>query len=193
MNDERPDWLDKHLATLPREINPGRDLWPEIAERVRRPSRSWVPAAAIAASVILGVGAMWTALRVQSPVPGQTVAVAPETTPQESVQRESVPEMMTASFGPARARYSQDWPRIREEIGPETAAVIEHNLDIIRRANADLSLALERQPDNPALRRLLRQTLAKELDVYQRAWDASRHTASTNPEPGAGNFRGSLL
>jgi len=188
MNDERPEWLDKHLAALPREINPGRDLWPDIAGRIRKPARSWLPAAALAASVILGVGAVWMALRVQAPAPQPAVAVQQESAPQESV-----PEMMTASFGPTRARYSQEWPQVREQIDPATAAVIERNLEIIRRANADLVLALEQQPDNPALRRLLRQTLAKELDVYQQAWNVSRRMASAGSGPGPGNFGGSLL
>jgi hypothetical protein len=70
--------------------------------------------------------------------------------------------------------------------------VIERNLEIIHRANVDLQIALEQQPDSPALRRLLRQTLAKEIDVYQRAWDASRHVAATGGA-GSGNWRGSQL
>ena len=184
MNDtERPDWLNKHLATLPREISPGRDLWPDIVRRVGEPAHRRWSAVALAASVALGIGAAWLGWRMQSPAPAPAVAI----------ERESVPEMMVASFGPARARYSQDWPRIREQIGPQTAAVIEHNLEIIRRANADLVVALEQHPDNPSLRRLLRRTLAKEIAVYQRAWDASRHLASTNADPGSGNLRGSLL
>jgi len=181
---EKPEWLRKHLASLPAEIAPSRDLWPGIEGRLRAPaSRTWIPAS-IAAGVVLGAAALllsWQAFETDAgsgPVAGAELPM---------------PTDETDPWGPARARYAQEWPKIREQIGPETAAVIERNLEIIRRANVDLQIALERQPDNPALRRLLRQTLAQEVAVYQRAWNASRQVATTGSPPGSANWRGTQL
>jgi hypothetical protein len=180
MNDERPEWLDKHLATLPREMTPGRDLWPGIESRIRAPRRWWIPASVAAGAMAAAMAWMLAGQMGQEQAPVPAVASVELPAPVDQAD----------PWSPARARYSQEWPAVREQLGPETAAVIERNLEIIHRANVDLQIALEQQPDNPALRRLLRQTLAKEIDVYQRAWDASRHVAATG---GSGNWRGTQL
>jgi hypothetical protein len=187
MNDERPDWLEKHIGALPREISPGSDLWPDIEGRIREPAMRRWPVAAIAASLAVGVIGGWLALRTQDTSPDAPMVPVPVAAVEVPVPAEGLDP-----WEPARARYSQEWPAVREQLGPETAAVIERNLEIIHRANVDLQIALEQQPDNPALRRLLRQTLAKEIDVYQRAWNASRHVVTTGGA-GSGNWRGSQL
>jgi hypothetical protein len=167
---EKPDWLRKHLASLPAEMSPSRDLWPGIEGRIRAPARRrWLPAS-IAAGVLLGVAALVLSSRVGELDHGSQPVAVLELPP---------PAGGSDPWESARLRYSQDWPTVRDQLGPETATVIERNLEIIHRANVDLQIALERQPDNPALRRLLRQTLAKEIEVYQQAWDASRFVATT--------------
>ena len=75
---------------------------------------------------------------------------------------------------PVRAEYEAQWPALRAQLDPETARVVEHNLKIIHKANAELARALERQPDSPVLRQLLRQTMNQEVEVYRRAAAAGR-------------------
>lgn len=180
---ERPDWLEKHLAALPRELVPPRDLWPGTEKRLRASPRRLLIPASIAAGLAIGAVALVITGQLEDrDAAREAVAIVELPPPQEG----------SDPWEPARARYAQDWPAIREQIGPETAAVIERNLEIIRRANVDLQIALERQPDNPALRRLLRQTLAKEIDVYKRAWEASRQVAA-GTDSGPAHWRGSLL
>jgi hypothetical protein len=180
---EKPDWLRKHLASLPAEMSPSRDLWPGIEGRIRAPAaRRWLPAS-IAAGVMLGVAALVLSSRVGERDHGSQPVAVVEPSPADG----------SDPWESARLRYSQDWPTVRDQLGPETAAVIERNLEIIHRANVDLQIALERQPDNPALRRLLRQTLAKEIEVYQQAWDATRFVAATGGASGSTHWRGTQL
>lgn len=83
MNDSEPHPLRDHLDRLPREIPPGRDLWPEIRARLetrpaRPPRTAWVLPLAAAAGLALAAVLFWP--RFAAPTPSwevDTMAGAP--------------------------------------------------------------------------------------------------------------------
>ena len=165
-DNDKPAWLKQHLDALPRELNPDCDLWPGIAQRLDRPRRAWIPVAIGASLAISVVSALFTwRMHEQRQVEAVALLAA-----QQYLQQIESPYLA------ARATYEQQWPALRAQLDQDTAALIERNLAIIRKANDELARALEKQPDNRGLQRLLRQTLNKETDVYQRALVAARDT-----------------
>ena len=162
---DTPDWLHAHLQALPADIPPARDLWPDIARRLDRPGHSrWMPVAA-AASILISVSATWFTWHVFEQQRRDAAAL---------VAAQQLLQQIQQPYQPVRAEYEAQWPTLRAQLDPETAKVVEHNLDIIRKANAELARALERQPDSPVLRQLLRQTMNQEMEVYRRAEAAGR-------------------
>lgn len=164
-NADTPDWLKPHLAALPAALPPARDLWPDIARRLDRPRHSRVMVFAVAASVIVSVTATFFTWRVF------------EQQRQDAAALLAAQQMLAQIQQPylhVRAGYEARWPELRAQLDPETAQVVEQNLAIIRRANAELSAALERDPGSTVLRQLLQQTLAQEVDVYRRVAAAGR-------------------
>ncbi len=164
VQNETPAWLQKHLDTLPAELPPVRDLWPEVAQQLdRQPRQRWLPIA-MAASVLVSVlSATLTWQMYQQRQTELSVASA-----------EQLLQQLESPYSQARVSYAEQWPKVRAALDPETAAIVERNLEIIRNAHQELAKALKKQPDDPALQQLMRQTLAKELEVYQTAENASR-------------------
>ena len=162
---DTPEWLRSHLQALPAEIPPARDLWPDIARRLDRAGHSrWMPAA-VAASVLISVAATWFTWQVFEQQRRDAAALLAA---QQMLQEIRQPYL------PVRAEFEVQWPALRAQLDPDTAAVVEHNLEIIHKANAELARALERQPNSPVVRQLLRQTMTQEVDVYRRAAAAGR-------------------
>ena len=164
---DRPEWLQEHLDALPRELEPRRDLWPGIVAGVQRGRRNfWVPVG-IAASLVLSASAAWfTWLGYQeSARNADTMATVA-----------GVLQQIQSPYVAVRADYAAQWPALRQELDPETAAVVEKNLAIIHQARTELVRALEKQPNDPALQQLLRRTLAAEVDLYQRVRSAARRS-----------------
>jgi ferric-dicitrate binding protein FerR (iron transport regulator) len=70
MSDNELRW---QLRQLQREIDPPRDLWPGIAERLQRPAvprrRPWFAAFAVAASLCVAAGLAWQLRQPATPAP----------------------------------------------------------------------------------------------------------------------------
>jgi len=171
MNDEdRTDPIMERARRLPREVPPARDLWPGIRARMDEDGRpraagwnTWVPAA-LAASVVVAVGivALLRASGPEAPGPGPGVAGTPvAATP--------------ASFGPsftlgpkyedARASLADDLEERLAALPPETREVVNRNLGAIRQAVDEINAALEGDPGNLLLQRLLMDAYHDELAV----------------------------
>jgi hypothetical protein len=56
----------------------------------------------------------------------------------------------------------------RERLSPETIASVERNLEVIDRALAEVRAALERDPGNKELTRMLVSTHRKKVDTLRR-------------------------
>jgi len=171
MNDELDKDLKQRIDALPRELEPTRDLWPGIEARLaRRTRRSWVPAA-VAASVVLSAASAFFTWNLYQAQQEEARALRAQIAAIES------------PYLPVRASYDREWGVLRTRLDPETAEVIERNVALIRQANQEILQALGENPRDPSLRRLLRQTLATEADVYRQAFSAAlRYSAAERPE-----------
>ncbi len=164
MNHDQPEWLRQQLDTLQPELQPSRDLWPEIAQQInRQPKQRWVPAAVAASVLVSAVSGIFTWQVYQQRQSDMAVANA-----------ERLLQQIESPYSQARVSYAEQWPSMRANLDPETAEIVERNLEIIGKAHQELAKALQKQPDDPALQQLMRQTLAKEIEVYQVAENASR-------------------
>ena len=164
VNSEQPEWLRKQLDTLSPELSPARDLWPDIAQQInRQPKQRWLPMAVAASVLVSAMSGIFTWQMYQQRQSEQAIANA-----------ERLLQQIESPYSQARVSYAEQWPTMRANLDPETAAIVERNLQIIGEAHKELVKALQKQPDDPALQQLMRQTLAKEIEVYQVAENASR-------------------
>lgn len=163
---------------LPREIQPERDLWPEIVARVaspsqhapsvRRPAFRW-SALAVAAVLLVGLTAIITARLVR---PGAGPAGG-EVRPDGSAS--VVPASLTG-LGDAFAEYERAAHALRSvladrrgRISPATLREVDDNLRIIDGAIASLRAALAESPDSPELTNLLAATYKQQIDLLKTA------------------------
>ena len=170
--------LIAEAAALPREILPARDLWPEVAERLRgaegarlvaRPARPFwrsPMAMAAAASVLVALTAtFWVRGHGPRPATGvtpgtlQTVASVDPSSDLLATER----EYARATTDLMAAIESQ-----KAALTPETRQVLDANLKTIDEALAQVRAALRKDPGNGALTHLLTSTHQKKLDALQR-------------------------
>lgn len=164
VNPDQPEWLRKQLETLPPELSPSRDLWPDVAQQInRQPKQRWLPVAVAASVLFSAVSGVFTWQLYQQRQGELAIANA-----------ERLLQQIESPYSQARVSYAEQWPTMRANLDPETAAIVERNLQIIGEAHQELVKALKKQPNDPALQQLMRQTLAKEIEVYQVAENASR-------------------
>jgi hypothetical protein len=160
--------IDAALQALPRDVAPGRDLWPGIESRLglrsSRPSATWLWQAA-AAVVLVAVSSLVTASLVRrgsAPVARLPVPAAPA-------------RAMPAAFGPEHSlsgEYEVARRQLATQLGeritslpPSARQKLEANLAEMRRAAEQINAALARQPGDPLLEELLLNTYQDELGV----------------------------
>jgi len=175
------------VAALPEEVQPQRDLWPEIATRLRgaegsrgvvlRPALArWSRPAALAAAaaVVLAVSAALV-MRGHGPTPvagppspqGSVQTVAAGTTPSDLLEAEREYARATADLMAALDKQ-------KDSLSPETRTALETNLKTIDDALAQLRTALRRDPGNAQLAHLLTSTHQKKIGALQRVVRLSR-------------------
>lgn len=153
-SDTLPEALRWQLRALRQPVEPGRDLWPDIAARLTpprraRPRRAW-GAWALAATIAmaLGVAVLWRAP--QAALRGDTVAAV-------VVQREA--EALTLQYRAA----------LRELPPPGSLALpVRTAFEELDREAAVIREALERDPDSRLLLEQLRRTYTRRLALTQR-------------------------
>jgi len=162
-------------AVLPKEIKPGRDLWPGIEQALVRKQpriepRNWQGLFAQAAAVILLVGAS----------SGLTYLAVTDGSSQVSpvgADVERVFEPVSGSFG-SRYNLGPDFLDARnvlaarlegemEKLSPESRAAVQKSLDSIHEAIVEINKALADEPDNVLLQDLLLRTYHEELALMQ--------------------------
>ena len=165
---DRNDRLVAEAGRLAREISPARDLWPGIAEAIRRPRRSrWVPMLAQAAAVVLLVGASSgvTYLAVkdnQQPVR----IVAPDLLFEPAAY--SADHALGPEYFEARSDMTARLDAELARLPPGVRAQVENNLVLIRNAIAEINAALETEPTNTLLQQLLLDAYQDEFSVMRR-------------------------
>lgn len=170
--------LIAEAAALPKEMLPARDLWPEVATRLRGPEgarlvarptlATWRSpmAMAAAASVLLALTAtLW--VRGHGPRPAtevtpgtlQTVASVDPGADLLDTERE---------YARATADLMAAIESQKAALTPETRQVLDANLETIDEALAQVRAALRKDPGNGPLTHLLTSTHQKKLDALQR-------------------------
>jgi hypothetical protein len=175
MNSETFGSVDEALACLPRELSPTRDLWPAIAhaigpgaarERPRPDLPRWprwpVALAASVALVSLVAALSWSVLR---PPATTTLAQGGAAAPAQQTMV-SFESPRNAAFLSARAALESTYAQRLALLAPATRARVQADLGIIRKANADIRDALNRDPASPLLQQLLRSTWQQEIELY---------------------------
>jgi hypothetical protein len=169
--------LDAHLAQLPREIVPERDLWPHIERAlevlpVALPTRRWhVPlalAAGLAVAVTVGMIG-WQVARW-----GGAGATADSSAAERALSA-------NPGYVRTRATLEQTYRERLELLAPDTRHRVERDLALIRAANADIRRALASDPDSAVLSRLLESTLQQEFDLYATVVRTTEPVNQRNP------------
>lgn len=168
------DALMRAAAALPREIKPGRDLWPGIAQAiaVQQPQRHWwnggfAQAAAVLLLIAGSSGVTYLAIKDDS---GSLSPVA--------VEGERIFQPVAGSFGSrynlgpefqdARDGLAEMLDSEMEKLSPDSRAEVQKNLDVIRAAIVEINKALANEPDNVLLQDLLIRTYHDELALMQK-------------------------
>lgn len=177
--------LLRRIAELPREIQPGRDPWPEISARIAvsgapSPRAARLPwwslprwsLVGAAASVALALAAGWLLVSERA-----EEAVAPGSPAEFAGTGVISPEAvfglratLTASEAEYRAAFREFIPvgSARSNLPPQTVAVIETGWAEMRETETELTTALAMRPNDPFLHDRLLQLRARQLGFLQR-------------------------
>ncbi|MFL6551253.1 MAG: hypothetical protein ACJ8OJ_21385 [Povalibacter sp.] len=192
MNERSRDPLDVALNSLPRDVQPERDLWADISvqiaqspdrtdvvslsdRRAERASRfTSAPWMRIAAAVLLVVGSSMTTYVITQRSADQKLLQARQTAEAQVRQAPNV-AVMPASFGGsevmgaeyvrARTALDAEFQRQIATLPPVTRAKLERNLADLRRAATEISATLAEHPSHPLLQDLLVSTYQSELEL----------------------------
>jgi hypothetical protein len=168
-----------HAADLPREIKPGRDLWPAIAARIGdeeaggaevpgQAARAWTSPAALAAAaaVLLAVATLVTQGG-RGPTPNATEPAATAAQPAAAGETAHVQQAET-EYLRATGQLMDALNTKRGALSPETLRAVDENLRTIDDAVRQVRAALEKDPGNRQLTQMLASTHQKKLDLLLR-------------------------
>jgi anti-sigma factor RsiW len=162
----------------PAVADPGGDLWPSIRARIEqdkisplnaqastrngaRPRFLWA-VAGVAAALVITTGILFRR--------GQSTAT-PESTLPPGLTAVSIAE--STSVYEEQARFLLNQLELRRALlRPQTASSIDHDLQVIDSAIAELKRAIERDPNNIALRALLASSYKQKVDLLKRVGNA---------------------
>ena len=160
--------LDEMCREMPLAVEPRRDLWPGIAARLEgdqapmaaapRVEKLWPFAAGIAASALLALMTVLIARNVVQSPPPEARNVEPA--PILVVMPQWIPEVRRT-----RNVYQREFLAGLSRLAPDTRALVEHDLAEIQQSMTDIQAALETDPDNVTLHRLLAMTYQQELHL----------------------------
>jgi hypothetical protein len=167
--------LDRLRAELPKSIEPPRDLWPQIADRISRGKvvaaefgpaparRAWLrpTAFAAAAATLVVLTSAVTTLYLRNQIPQSATLRTPPGLVVDFAGIES--EYVNATDEILRAVQAGE-----VQLSPGTVAVLEKNLQVIDDAIRESREALARDPANSALRDMVLASYRQKLDLLRR-------------------------
>jgi len=184
-----PNTLDAMLAKLPREVQPARELWPDIAAALDAPrsasrtshaaprfhtGRRWQLAAA--AVLLMTASSAITYALMQRSLQAQVMQARQQTVQQMQPVLAATP----ASFG--YQRLGPEYARVHAELDAQSVRYlrslpsiertkVERSLADLRRAARELSARLAEHPSDPLLQELLLSTYQNEIGLLTRVND----------------------
>lgn len=166
---------------LPKKIDPERDLWSHIHTRIDGPSGGnilsfplkkmsvMVPFAAAAALVFMALsGQLRPTDAPTSPPKHAAQQSEPESNPADDPDETIDLATMEADYAQARDSLMQALETRRDQLPDELIVTIEENLNIIENAVVDINRALEANPQDPELERMLHAAYRSEVTLLQR-------------------------
>jgi hypothetical protein len=161
MNDTDLRW---RLRQLPREMEPARDLWPGIADRLQPPAArrharlAWTGGLALAASLLIAIVGWRLAAAPAADAPAPVAADPAAADPAgHVVQAEE--RAITLEYRATLAGYQQ----------LPMPAEIQPGLDALDASARDIRSALAADPDSPRLLQQLQRTYSRRLELTHRA------------------------
>jgi hypothetical protein len=190
------DPLDQALGSLPEDVAPERDLWPQIRAEIektpivaappaRRMQENWFRLAA-AVLLVLGTSFVTYYITRQSLQP-QVAQTAPQSVPAPQLSGQPAGftfgnERLGAGYVNARAELDKRFQQRLASLPPAARAKVQGNLADLRRAAAEISATLAENPSDPLLQDLLMSTYQSELQLL----------ADVSELPTAGSMRTDL-
>jgi hypothetical protein len=168
-------------AARPRELTPGRELWPGISERMRvvvpfpRPAARFQPLALVAAAALLIALSSLVTWRIARP--SETRLAARPAEPQGTL----IAHAPATGLLEAETEYARATDELllalqerRDSLAPETLVEVEQNLRAIDGALKSLRQALADDPGNQQLTHLLTGTHKRKVEALRRVVRLSR-------------------
>lgn len=160
--------LERIARDLPRDLEPGRDLWPEIEARLQLPEAAaasgfgwWRSPIVSAASLAVGAVAVAFALAL-SGTREQDAGMSVE--PLRLAESTTAP-VLDPGFLADRKRLQNTLEGRLEELSPEMQTLVRENLATIRGSMNVINMALAADPANAELQDLLLSAYEQELQV----------------------------
>lgn len=188
------DPLDEALASLPEDVAPGHDLWPQIRAEIAKTPIA-VPASPLqsnwfrlAATVLLVLATSFVTYYVTRQSMQQQVAkTVPEAAPAPQLTGQPASftfgrERLGAGYMNARAELDKRFQERLAALPPADRAKVEKNLADLRNAANEISATLAQHPSDPLLQDLLMSTYQSELQLL----------ANVSELPTAGSMRTDL-
>jgi len=166
--------LRRRTARLPRSLEPPRNLWPEIANRIAAETvvqgRFVRRALMAAAAVVLLAGSVVTAYIVGRSQTGTIVENRQviETSPSEIVLA-SFDELGVDDYVVTRGKLLGALEARRDDLSPETLEVLMANLKVIDDAMGKIAEALGEEPDNEFLMKQLAAAYRRQINLMETA------------------------
>lgn len=155
--------LLRAAAALPAEQQPGHDLWPGVAARLKPRAETRRPVGlvqyALAATVVLAVGGM------------ATLVFRAPATPSAAVSPSTLASLPDLGADRGRAEFVAHLAVSESGMAPETRALVVRNLQVIEQALGEIEAAMRRDPNDPNVRALLTRIHQQEsalIDQVQR-------------------------
>jgi hypothetical protein len=190
------DPLDQALASLPEDVTPERDLWPQIRAEIaktpivapgseRRTQSTWFR---LAAAVVLMLATSYVTYYVtRQSMREQVAQTTPETVPGPQVSGQPASfsfgsDHLGAGYLNARAELDKRFQERLATLPAADRAKVEKNLADLRHAADEISATLQQHPSDPLLQDLLMSTYQSELQLL----------ANVSDLPTAGSMRTDL-
>lgn len=163
--------LEQLTRDLPRDIQPTRDLWPDIRHQITRESaargrpRGWLPLA-LAASVLIAVSStvtLWLVMPMSEPAWEAAGIVWQD----PAILATRYAGAVEAEFAPARVALHAQLPRRLDQLSPKAKDNVLNNLREIDTATQEIRGAIGRDPDAIYLVEMLVALYAREIDLLR--------------------------
>jgi hypothetical protein len=171
MTERERDALRESVERLPRELPPGRDLWPEVARRIEasrrraRRLRTITMASTLAAAAALALVIGLRGRHAPSPLAQAPSISIPAPTPVLAAPPPPLPEEDT--YASAERLLDTELDERRVSLRPAQAAVLDDNLHIVDHAIDTARAAVREHPDDPELRAELDRVWQDKLDLIR--------------------------